>query len=143
MTKAQQNSVTGRLTFRARGRVKKKQVTADASVGRVPRIARLVALAIKLNGLIERGEVCSQKELAELAHVTPARLTQILNLNHLAPDIQEQLLLLPLVERGRDSVSERDLRTTVGLCSWSQQREVIKSMSSEKFPPVVHKNITT
>lgn len=128
MTTAQQNCVTGRLTFRAKGRAKKEKVVTDAAVGRVPRIARLLALAIRMNRMLETGEVSSQKELAELARVTPARLTQILNLCHLAPDIQERLLLLPPVESGRDLISEQDLRTTVGLCLWSQQREVIKGV---------------
>ena len=34
--------------------------------------------------------------------VTRARMTQIMNLLNLAPDIQEELLLLPPVTEGRD-----------------------------------------
>ena len=37
-------------------------------------------------------------------------VTQIMNLLHLAPDIQEELLFLPLIERGRDTLLERQLR---------------------------------
>lgn len=103
-------------------------VHADSSQhrrGRIPRVARLMALAIRLDGMLQRGEVGSQRELAEVARVTPARLTQILNLLHLAPDIQEQLLFLPPVVSGRDPISERELRTAVGVCSWSHQRAVL------------------
>jgi len=49
-------------------------------------------------------------ELARLASVTQPRMTQILNLLYLAPDIQEELLFLPLVTSGKDPVTERDLR---------------------------------
>jgi len=93
--------------------------------GRIPRVARLMALAIRLDGMLQRGEVGSQRELAEVARVTPARLTQILNLLHLAPDLQEWLLFLPPVVKGRDPVSERELRTVVGVCLWSRQRDVL------------------
>ena len=46
-------------------------------VGRVPRVARLMALAIRLNKLIRDGVAADQAELARLGHVTRARLTQI------------------------------------------------------------------
>ena len=54
------------------------------------------------------------RDLAEIArhgHVTRARVTQIMNLLHLAPGSQEAILFLPRVEYGRDPLSERDLRT--------------------------------
>lgn len=57
--------------------------------GRVPRVSRLMALAIRLDRLIRDGVVTDQAELARLGHVTRARLTQIMNLLCLAPDIQE------------------------------------------------------
>jgi hypothetical protein len=91
--------------------------------GRMPRIARLMALAIRLDGMLQRGEVNSQRELAEVARVTPARLTQILNLLHLAPDIQEALLFLPPVVNGRDLVTERTLRPVGHFVSWHRQRQ--------------------
>jgi hypothetical protein len=55
-----------------------------------------------------------QAELARLGHVTRARLTQIMNLLCLAPDIQEQILFLPATERGRDVVAEKQLRPVAG-----------------------------
>jgi hypothetical protein len=98
--------------------------------GRIPRIARLMALAIRLDGMLQRGEVGSQRELAELARVTPARLTQIMNLLHLAPDVQEALLFLPQVVKGRERLTERELRKAVGLCSWSEQRQRLETVLS-------------
>jgi len=59
-----------------------------------PRIARLLALAHKLDALVRSGAVSSYSELARLGHITPARLTQIMVLLHLAPSIQEYLLFI-------------------------------------------------
>ena len=82
----------------------------SAPAGRVPRVSRLMALAIRFDQLIRDGVVADQAELARLGHVSRARLTQIMNLLNLAPDIQEQLLHLPRVQQGRDPVTERELR---------------------------------
>ena len=64
------------------------------SHGRAPRIARLLALAHKLDALVRSGVVANYGELARLGHITPARLTQIMVLLHLAPAIQEYILFL-------------------------------------------------
>ncbi len=66
-----------------------------------------MALAIRLDQLIRDGVVADQAELARLGHLTRARLTQIMNLLCLAPDLQEQILFLPLTERGRDAFTEK------------------------------------
>jgi hypothetical protein len=57
--------------------------------GRLPRITKIMALAIRLDNLIKSGQVIDQAELARVGHVSRARLTQIMDLNLLAPDIQE------------------------------------------------------
>ena len=51
-------------------------------------------------------------------------MTQIMNLLHLAPDIQEAILFLPTVEQGRDPVTERDLRLIVAAADWRMQRKM-------------------
>ena len=55
--------------------------------------------------------------------LTRARVTQIMNLLSLAPDIQEAILFLPPVEKGRDPVTERDLRPIAAKPNWRIQRE--------------------
>ena len=92
--------------------------------GRVPRVARLMALAIRFDQLIRDGIVTDQAELARLGHVTRARLTQIMNLLCLAPDIQEELLFLPATERGRDAITEKQLRPIVAITDWRKQRRM-------------------
>ena len=90
--------------------------------GRLPRITRLMALAIRFDHLLASGAVRDQTELAEVGHVTRARVTQIMNLLHLAPDIQEEILQLPQTTEGRDPIGERHLRPTVRLVDWDGQR---------------------
>src|ERR1700723_1225082 len=59
-----------------------------------PRIARVLALAHKLDGLLRSGVVSGYVEVARLGHVAPARVTQIMVLLHLGPTIQEYILFL-------------------------------------------------
>ena len=92
------------------------------SAGRTPRVSKLMALAIRFDQLLCDGKVADQSELARLAHVTQPRMTQIMNLLHLAPDIQEEILHLPPVAEGRDLVTERDLRPIARLRDWAKQR---------------------
>ncbi|MCA9119262.1 MAG: hypothetical protein H6822_22415 [Planctomycetaceae bacterium] len=96
----------------------------DVPAGRVPRVSRIMALAIRLDQLIRDGVVADQAELARLGHVTRARLTQIMNLLSLAPDIQEDLLFLPATERGRDAVTERELRPIAAIPDWRRQKRM-------------------
>jgi hypothetical protein len=92
-------------------------------VGRVPRVSRLMALAIRFDQLIRDGVVADRAELARLGNVTRARLTQIMNLLSLAPDIQEELLLLPAMEQGRDTITEKVLRPIIAMECWNAQRQ--------------------
>jgi hypothetical protein len=101
----------------------KTQPKAGVETGRIPRIARLMALAIKFDRLLRTGVVTDQAELARVGHVTRARITQVMNLSFLAPDIQEQILFLPRVTSGRDPLHERDLRPIAAMIDWREQRE--------------------
>lgn len=91
-------------------------------LGRVPRISRLMALAIRFEVLVRRGEVADYADLARLGHVTRARVTQIMNLLNLAPDIQEAILFLPPKTKGRDPIGERELRPIAAVADWRRQR---------------------
>lgn len=99
-----------------------KPVAPPASPGRVPRIAKLMALAIRFERLIQEGHVTDYAELARLGGVTRARMTQIMDLLNLAPDIQEALLFLPRVRGGKDLVTERAVRCIVREGDWGRQR---------------------
>jgi hypothetical protein len=92
--------------------------------GRVPRVTKLMALAIRFDQLIRDGVVSDQAELARVGHVSRARLTQIMNLLNLAPDIQEEILFLPATEHGRDAITEKQLRPIAAMPSWTKQRQI-------------------
>lgn len=100
------------------------QEEASLPPGRVPRVARLMALAIRLDKLLKEGQVADQAEIARLGHVTRARVTQIMNFLNLAPEIQEEILFLPLVKSGRDPVRERHIRPIAAVLDWGKQREM-------------------
>ena len=99
--------------------------------GRIPRVARLLALAHRFERLIADGDVRDYAELARLGHVTRARLTQIMNLLNLAPDIQEQILFLPQVEAGDDPIHERQVRAIVKVLDWGKQRKMWSGLRSD------------
>jgi hypothetical protein len=100
--------------------------------GRTPRISRLMALAIRFDRMIRDGKVADISELARLAHVTQPRMTQIMNLNHLAPDIQEELLFLPRVMMGREPLHEKALRPVAAKTSWNQQRALWRRLHATR-----------
>ncbi len=97
--------------------------------GRVPRITRLMALAIKFDGYLRDGLVHDYAELARLGHVSRARVTQIMDLNLLAPDIQQDLLNLPRTSKGRDPIRERHVRPIAAESDWRRQRDRWKHSS--------------
>ena len=88
---------------------------------RVPRVSRLMALAIHFDGLIRSGVVRDYADIARLGGVTRARVTQIMNLLNLAPEIQERLLFLPGSDKGRDLIGERNMRRICEVVEWREQ----------------------
>ncbi|MFO0839072.1 MAG: hypothetical protein U1D55_11180 [Phycisphaerae bacterium] len=104
--------------------------TVNAPLGRIPRISRLMALAIRFERLVAIGEVRDYAELASLGHVTRARVTQIMGLLCLAPAIQEDLLFLPLVEHGREPIKEWMIRPIAATPEWSKQRRLWRELTA-------------
>ena len=116
-----------RLGQGSRGR--KRSFSAGTPTGRIPRVARLMALAIRFDQLIRNGVVADQAELAHLGNVSRARLTQIMNLLQLAPDVQEQIVFLLNVKSGRGPLTERQLRPIAATLDWRTQRRLWKEIS--------------
>jgi hypothetical protein len=85
-----------------------------------------MALAIRFERLVREGKARDYAELARLGRVTRARLSQIMNLLNLAPDIQEEILFLPKTVFGRDPISEHDIRPIAAEIEWRKQREIWK-----------------
>jgi hypothetical protein len=90
----------------------------------IPRIARLVALAMRFEDLVRERQIKDYAAIARAGHVTRARLTQIMRLRDLAPDIQERLLFMPRVKR----VNERNLRPVTSRIDWAEQRAMFEKL---------------
>ena len=120
-----------RVHFTNRGRGSRKRPTrqSTAEAGRVPRVSRLMALAMRFDELIRSGQVTGYAELAKLGHVTRARLSQIASLLCLAPDLQEDILFLPRTLRGRDLIQLRHLLPIAAIPDWRKQRSRWKSLA--------------
>jgi len=52
-------------------------------------------------------------------------MTQIMKMLDLAPDIQEQILFLPLIQ----GLNERNLRGIVGRTDWDEQRRMFQKIT--------------
>ncbi len=102
------------------GRASKRRASATPAPPRIPRIARLMALAIKFQSMVDHGEVKHYADLARLGYVTRARITQIMNLLNLAPDIQERLLLADPADAALRP--EQNLRHVGSAVLWEEQR---------------------
>lgn len=94
--------------------------------GPAPRIARLLALAHKLDAMVRSGEIPDYAQLARLGHISPARLTQIMVLLHLAPPIQEDILFLSAADAR--FVTELELRKIAREPRWDRQRELFENI---------------
>jgi hypothetical protein len=89
-----------------------------------------MALALRFQGLLQQGLIADYATLARLGHVSRARITQIMNLAVLAPDIQETLLFLPRTERGRDPLHVRHLQPLTRIADWANSASAGKRCSA-------------
>jgi len=74
-----------------------------------PRVVELLRKAIEWQALLESGKARNQAEIARQECVTRARVTQIMGMSRLAPEIQGYIWAMPDVI-GRPVISERALR---------------------------------
>ena len=116
--------ITYALDFCAGRQGRRKNKVVEAAGRTIPRIARLMALAIRFEGLLREETMRDYAELARLGRVTRARMTQIMKLRDLAPDIQEQLLFLPPIT----GLNERNLRAVVSRIDWDEQRHLFQKI---------------
>jgi DNA invertase Pin-like site-specific DNA recombinase len=99
---------------------------------RAPRITRLLALALKFEGLIHQGVIKDYAELARLGQVSRARVTQIMNLLNLSAHIQGEILAWTEGTPGTESVRETTVRALSSEVSWNRQRELWR----KSLPPI-------
>ena len=121
------------LDFKGSARRKAGEDSADGVIPEgkdhpIPRIARLMALAIRFEGLLRDKTIRDYAELSRLGGVSRARITQIMKLRLLAPDIQEQILFLS----DAGGVTERNVRPLLGRFEWKEQRRMFQAIARGK-----------
>jgi len=124
-TTSGQRIFTGQL-FRVRDRhgwgfSEEAPAPPPAPVHRPARVAQMLALAHRLQAAIDRGDFRDRADLARQLGFTRARVSLLLDLLMLAPDLQERILDLEAVD-GAEPLSERALRTVVKIERWEEQR---------------------
>ena len=103
-------------------------------IRRPARVAIMLALSHYIRSAIQSGRVPSQVDAANRLGCTPARMSQLLCLLQLAPDLQERVLLLEAVD-GVQPLPERMLRPIVHLVSWADQRAAFDHLGVGGSPP--------
>lgn len=130
-----QRTVPFATTLQGRQRVSAVAKAArEQPAGRTPRLTRLLALALHFDELIGAGSVADYAALARRYGVSRARISQVMNLTLLAVDIQERVLFLPRVQRGRDPIPLRDVQSIALEADWEKQRRLWQALLSQRWP---------
>jgi hypothetical protein len=95
---------------------------------RTPRVVELLRKAIEWQALLESGEARNQAAIARRESITRARVTQVMGMLRLAPEIQEHILSMPDMVR-RPAVTERSLRPIAELDA-EDQAGAFKSLTA-------------
>ena len=91
--------------------------------GRLPRVTQVLALAIHFQDMIQRGEARDYADLARLGCITRERMSQIMELIWLTPEVQQEILEFPPNKTGRFPISEVAARRVAERLDWGEQRE--------------------
>lgn len=98
-------------------------------IPKTPRVAELLRKAMEWQELLESGKGVTQADIARREGLSRARVTQIMDLLNLAPDIQKHILSMPEAVR-RPVVTERALRPIAKLIEPSRQYEEFSVLTS-------------
>jgi len=90
--------------------------------GRLPRVTRVLALAVQFQELIRTGKVRDCADLARLGGLSRERISQIMKLLWLAPDIQVEVLYFPALSGSHFPIHELALRNISNRICWDEQR---------------------
>lgn len=118
------------VSFEPKSRVRARaRAEAATAVRRYPaRIARQLALAHALQRRVGQGEFRDYADMARALGFTRARITQLMDLLLLAPDIQAEILRLEF-PAGAPQPTERALRRVLRSPVWAEQRHTWEPVS--------------
>ena len=102
----------------------RQELNASAPLvsGTLPRVTQVLALALHFKDMIDRGEAKDYADLARLGCVTRERISHIMKLVWLAPEIQQEILYLVPSPMGRYPIPETAIRRIANVLSWADQR---------------------
>ena len=135
VTSGEKENITVSCSFRYRPQVDAvKKTPTPPYQGNIPRVSRLMALAIRFEKLLRDRVVEDRTELARLSLVSKPRITQIMSFLYLSPSIIDDLLHLPATVQGRDRFAERDMRPICAKILWEEQEQLWRDLNREKCP---------
>jgi len=100
------------------------EVRKEIKIQKEPSLRRSLILAYQIQELFDNGKATSLKQVATWLHMTYARISQIMNLLFLAPDIQEEILLSD--KEAIKDLTEHKIRKIAIEPIWQKQRELWK-----------------
>ena len=106
--------------------VSKKRYMFD--IKNEPLLRQHLVLAYQIQGVIDEDPDKTLKQIAEWIGFSPARITQIMNLLFLAPDIQEEILLSE--DKMLFYLSELKVEKIAQEVDWRKQKEIWKEIAS-------------
>ena len=121
------------IQFQLRPFIKKEAEGPATERGKLPRVTQVLALAIGFEDLIRRGLAKDHADLARLGCISKERISQIMRLVWLAPDIQQEILTLPRTSLGRFHVGEVALRQVASKMLWGEQREAWALVAKDRL----------
>lgn len=126
MTRA---TIRAKFPVRTRGPRRATEAPAEplAPADRPPsRAARMLALAHQVERLIDAGVVADYADAARQLGLTRARLTQVMNLPLLDPEVQGRVI------SGELNVTERALRAVVAEPEWASQVAILDGITDQQ-----------
>ena len=119
---------SGRVTFRRETKPREHPL-----VPRPIRAAKMLALAHHFDDAIRAGTLEGPSDAGRRIGITESRVTQLLCLLGLAPDIQEDVLFLE-VSADREPFTESKLRKVSRVLSWADQRRMYQRLRPDFEP---------
>jgi len=116
-----------------RALVAPKPVSKPRAPEKVPRVVRLLALAHHFQKLLDDGWVSDYADIARLAGVSRARVSQIMDLLLLAPSIQEAMLLDHKALPREILSSEKAVFRLSRVPEWKEQVKGLRGIAAAPF----------
>ena len=111
-------TITGRLVLPS---LEEGTAEPEREPSRRPaRVAQLLALAHSWQRQVDAGDVAGQGAIAAREGITAARVSQVMRLLCLAPEIQERVLMMDAVD-GVEPMAEKELRQVALEPDWREQ----------------------